>query len=315
MWSRIGPRAAFGLAALELGKSIDDLIILTGDTSTSAGLDRFKNSFPDKFLDTGIAEQNMIGIAAGLSSEGFIVITSTFSSFQTMRCCEQIRMNLGYMGHKICMVGLASGLVLGTLGYSHCCIEDVSIMRSIPGITVISPADSGETVKATLAAVHHKESVYIRLTGGSNSPIVFEDDYEFEIGKGITLREGNDITIIATGTMVYNSLKAAELLDEKGISTKVINMHTIKPLDKEAVTKASETTKLLVTVEEHSIIGGLGSAVSQHLVTLNNSPRLEIIGVQDEYGHAGSYKDLLENHGLTEQKIAIKIEKSFISKQ
>ena len=315
MWSRIGPRAAFGLAALELGKSIDDLIILTGDTSTSAGLDRFKNSFPDKFLDTGIAEQNMIGIAAGLSSEGFIVITSTFSSFQTMRCCEQIRMNLGYMGHKICMVGLASGLVLGTLGYSHCCIEDVSIMRSIPGITVISPADSGETVKAALAAVHHKESVYIRLTGGSNSPIVFEDDYEFEIGKGITLREGNDITIIATGTMVFNSLKAAELLDEKGISTKVINMHTIKPLDKEAVTKASETTKLLVTVEEHSIIGGLGSAVSQHLVTLNNSPRLEIIGLQDEYGHAGSYKDLLENHGLTEQQIAKKIEKSFISKQ
>ena len=315
MWSRIGPRAAFGLAALELGKSIDDLIILTGDTSTSAGLDRFKNSFPDKFLDTGIAEQNMIGIAAGLSSEGFIVITSTFSSFQTMRCCEQIRMNLGYMGHKVCMVGLASGLVLGTLGYSHCCIEDVSIMRSIPGITVISPADAGETVKVALAAVHHNESVYVRLTGGSNSPIVYEDDYEFEIGKGITLREGNDITIIAAGTMVYNSLKAAELLDEMGISTKVLNMHTIKPLDKEAVTKASETTKLLVTVEEHSIIGGLGSAVSQHLVTLNNSPRLEIIGLQDEYGHAGSYKDLLENHGLTEQKIAIKIEKSFISKQ
>ena len=315
MWSRIGPRAAFGLAALELGKSIDDLIILTGDTSTSAGLDRFKNSFPDKFLDTGIAEQNMIGIAAGLSSEGFIVITSTFSSFQTMRCCEQIRMNLGYMGHKVCMVGLASGLVLGTLGYSHCCIEDVSIMRSIPGITVISPADAGETVKAVLAAVHHNESVYVRLTGGSNSPIVYEDDYEFEIGKGITLREGNDITIIAAGTMVYNSLKAAELLDEMGISTKVLNMHTIKPLDKEAVTKASETTKLLVTVEEHSIIGGLGSAVSQHLVTLNNSPRLEIIGLQDEYGHAGSYKDLLENHGLTEQQIAKKIEKSFISKQ
>ena len=309
MWSRIGPRAAFGLATLELGKSIDDLIILTGDTSTSAGLDRFKSSFPEKFLDTGIAEQNMIGIAAGLSSEGFIVITSTFSPFQTMRCCEQVRMNLGYMRHKVCMVGLASGLVLGPLGYSHCCIEDVSIMRSIPGITVISPADSGETVKAALASVNHSESVYIRLTGGANNPIVYEDDYKYEIGRAITLREGKDITIIAAGTMVYNSLKTAELLDKKGISAKVINMHTIKPIDKEAVKKASETTKLLVTIEEHSVIGGLGSAVSQHLVTLNESPFLEIIGLPDEYGNAGSYKDLLEIHGLSEQQIANKIVK------
>ena len=315
MWSRIGSRAAFGLATLELGKSIDDLIILTGDTSTSAGLDRFKNSFPDKFLDTGIAEQNMIGIAAGLSSEGFTVITSTFSPFQTMRCCEQVRMNLGYMKHKVCMVGLASGLVLGPLGFSHCCIEDVSIMRSIPGITVISPADSGETVKAALAAVHHNESVYIRLTGGANNPIVYEDDYKFEIGRAITLREGKDITIIAAGTMVYISLKTAELLDKKGISAKVINMHTIKPLDKEAVTKAAKTTKLLVTIEEHSVIGGLGSAVSQHLVTLKKSPFLEIIGLPDEYGEGGSYKDLLENRGLSEQKIAKKIEKRLISNQ
>lgn len=313
MWSRIGPRAAFGLAALELGKSINDLIILTGDTSTSAGLDRFKNYFPEKFIDTGIAEQNMIGIAAGLSSEGFNVMTSTFSPFQTMRCCEQVRMNLGYMRHKVCMVGLASGLVLGTLGYSHCCIEDVSIMRSIPGITVISPADSGETVKAVLASVHHNESVYIRLTGGANNPIVFEEDYEFEIGKSITVREGNDITVIAAGTMVYNSLKAAELLDEKGISVKVINMHTIKPLDTEAVTKASKDTKLLVSVEEHSIIGGLGSAVAQHLVSLNNSPQLEIIGLPDEYGKAGSYKNLLEDRGLTANSIANKIDQQFSS--
>jgi len=315
MWSRIGPRAAFGLAALELGKSIDDLIILTGDTSTSAGLDRFKNSFPGKFLDTGIAEQNMIGIAAGFSSEGFTVITSTFSPFQTMRCCEQIRMNLGYMKQKVCMVGLASGLVLGPLGYSHCCIEDVSIMRSIPGITVISPADSGETVKAILAAVSHTESVYIRLTGGANNPIVYEDDYDYEIGKSITLREGKDVTIIASGTMVYKSLETSRLLNEKGISSKVINMHTIKPLDKEAVTKASDTTSLLVTIEEHSIIGGLGSAVSQHLASLKKSTRLEIIGLPDEYGNAGSYTDLLESRGLSENLLAKKIEKKFFSKK
>jgi transketolase len=313
MWSRIGPRAAFGLAALELGKNIDDLFILTGDTSTSAGLDRFKNTFPEKFLDTGIAEQNMIGIASGLSSEGFNVITSTFSPFQTMRCCEQIRMNLGYMKHKVCMVGLASGLVLGPLGYSHCCIEDVSIIRSIPGITVISPADSGETVKAVLAAAHYNESVYIRLTGGANNPIVYQEDYKYEIGKAVTLKEGKDVTIIAAGTMVYESIKTAEILDQNGISTKVINMHTIKPLDKEAITVAAKTSKLIVTIEEHSIIGGLGSAVSQHLVELKKSPRLQIIGLSDEYGNAGSYKDLLEQSDLTAHQLAKNIEHQFIS--
>jgi len=313
IWSRIGPRPAFGLAVLELGETIDDLIILTGDTSTSAGLDRFKKTFPEKFIDTGIAEQNMMGIAAGLSSEGQKVMTATFSPFQTMRCCEQIRINLGYMKHKVCMVGLASGLVLGTLGYSHCCIEDVSIMRSIPGITVISPADCGETVKATLAAVNHHESVYIRLTGGANHPVVYKDDYKFKIGKSITLSEGSDLTIIATGSMVYNSLRAAELLSEKGISVTVIDMHTIKPLDIAALKKASEFSKIIVTVEEHSIIGGLGSAVSQHLATLNNSPPLLVIGIPDEYGQAGDYRYLLETLGLTPEKIAEKTKKRFES--
>jgi len=158
-WSRIGSRATFGLAALELGESIDNLLILTADTSTSAGLDRFKKIYPDKFLDVGIAEQNMMGIAAGLASEGVQVITSTFGPFQTMRCCEQIKVNLGYMQQKVCMVGLASGVALGTLGYTHCCIEDLSIMRSIPGITVISPADCVETVKALAAAMEHPQSV------------------------------------------------------------------------------------------------------------------------------------------------------------
>ena len=218
MWSRIGQRATFGMAALELGSQVDDLIILTGDTSTSAGLQRFKSSYPDKFLDVGISEQNMIGIAAGLASEGVNVFTSTFAPFQTMRCCEQIKVNLGYMRHKVCMVGLASGVVLGTLGYTHCCIEDVSIMRSIPGITVISPADCCETVKAILASVNHTESLYIRLTGETKNSSVYKEDYDFEIGKAVTLREGSDITIIASGTMVYEALKAAEVLSSIHLS-------------------------------------------------------------------------------------------------
>jgi len=181
-WSRIGSRAAFGLAAMELGETVANLLVLTADVSTSAGLERFKKTFPDKFLDVGIAEQNMMGIAAGLASEGFKVITTTFAPFQTMRCLEQIRVNFGYMKQKVCMVGLASGVVLGTLGYTHCSIEDVAIMRAIPGMTIVSPADCGETVKATLAAINHGGSVYIRLTGGANNPMVYEQDYDFEIG-------------------------------------------------------------------------------------------------------------------------------------
>ena len=308
IWSRIGSRATFGMVALELGDRIDDLIILSGDTSTSAGLQRFKSTYPDKFIDVGISEQNMIGIAAGLASEGNTVFTSTFAPFQTMRCCEQIKVNLGYMHHKVCMVGLASGVVLGTLGYTHCSIEDVSIMRSIPGITVISPADCCETIKATLASIHHKESVYIRLTGGAKNPSVYKDDYDFEIGTAVTLREGSDITIMASGTMVYESLIAAELLMEKSISSTVVNMHTIKPVDSAAIQKASDSSELIVTVEEHSIIGGLGTAVAERKTSLKNSPPQLMLGLPDQYDQGGDYHDILERHGLTSRLIAKRIE-------
>ena len=169
IWSRIGSRATFGMVMMELEKNYPNFMVLTCDTSTSAGLDRFRKNVPNKFLEVGIAEQNLIGIASGLASENFKVVTTTFSPFQTMRCCEQIKVNLGYMNHKVCMVGLASGLVLGMLGYTHCCLEDISIMRSITGITVVSPADCGASVKATLAAIEHDQSVYIRLTGGAHN--------------------------------------------------------------------------------------------------------------------------------------------------
>ena len=307
MWSRIGSRATFGMVALELGKTIEDLMILTGDTSTSAGLERFKKAYPGKFLDVGIAEQNMMGIAAGLASEGVKVITSTFAPFQTMRCCEQVKVNLGYMRHKVCMVGLASGVVLGVLGYTHCSIEDVAVMRSIPGITVISPADCLETVKATLAAIDHNESVYIRLTGGANDPQAYKEDYKYEIGKANILREGNDLTIIAAGTMVAESLKAADILSEQGISTKVVNMHTIKPLDTAAIEKACAASKLIVTVEEHSIVGGLGSAVAEYKTALRNAPPQLIIGLPDKFGEVGEHRYLLEKCGLTAKQMADRI--------
>jgi len=302
IWSTIGARATLGIAALELAKEIDNLMVLTCDVSTSAGLDRFRKTYPEKYLDLGIAEQNMIGVAAGLASENFNVITTTFAPFQTMRCCEQIKVNIGYMEQKICMVGIASGLALGTLGYTHCCIEDVGILRSIPGITIISPADSLETVKALEAAVKSENPSYLRLTGSSNNPIIYNKDYEFKIGKSITLREGKDITIFCVGSMVHKSLEVAKILETKNISSKVVNMHTIKPIDKLAIEEACNSS-LIVSVEEHNVIGGLGSAIAEHKSSLKKSPKQLFLGIKDTYTKGGDYRFLQEKHRLTPPKI------------
>ena len=302
IWSTIGARATIGIAALDLAKEIDNLMVLTCDVSTSAGLDRFRKTCPDKYLDLGIAEQNMIGVAAGLASENVNVITTTFAPFQTMRCCEQIKVNLGYMGQKICMVGIASGLALGTLGYTHCCIEDVGILRSIPGMIIISPADSLETVKALESAVKSDNPTYLRLTGSSNNPIIYNKDYEFKIGKSITLREGKDITIFCAGAMVYQSLEVAKILESKNISTKVVNMHTIKPVDKMAIEEACDSN-LIVSIEEHNVIGGLGSAIAEHKSSIKKSPKQLFLGVKDTYSKGGDYKFLQDKHRLTADKI------------
>jgi transketolase len=200
------------------------------------------------------------------------------------------------------MVGIASGLVLGTLGYTHCCIEDIGILRSIPGITIISPADSLETVKALEAAVKLKNPSYLRLTGSSNNPVVYNKDYEFEIGKSITLKEGKDVTIFSSGAMVYQCLEAAKILESKKISSKVVNMHTIKPIDKLAIEKACDTS-LIVSVEEHNVIGGLGSAISEYKSSLKQSPKQLFLGIKDNYSKGGNYKFLLEKHRLVPGKI------------
>jgi transketolase len=302
VWSTIGARATLGIAALELAKEIENLMVLTCDVSTSAGLDRYRKTFPNKFLDLGIAEQNLIGVAAGLASENFNVITTTFAPFQTMRCCEQIKVNLGYMNQKVCMVGIASGLALGTLGFTHCCIEDVGVLRSIPGLTIISPSDSLETVKALQAAVKSKGPSYIRLTGSSNNPIVNKNDYNFKIGKSIKLNDGEEVTIFCAGAMVHTSLLSAKILEENKISCKVVNMHTIKPIDKKAIEDACNS-KLIVSIEEHNIIGGLGTAISEHTATLKTKPKQLFLGIKDTYGKGGEYKFLLEKHGLTPNKI------------
>jgi len=307
IWSTLGMRATFGVAALELGSTVDKLMVLTGDVSTSAGLDRFKKKFPDKYLDVGIAEQNLIGIGAGLASEGFNVITTTFAPFQTMRCCEQIKVNLGYMKQKITMVGLASGLVLGTLGYTHCCLEDVGILRPIPNLTIITPADSGEAVKAVIASLEHSNSVYIRLTGESNIHPIYEDNYNFKIGQSITLRKGKDISIFACGTMVKVALDCSKILGENGIDAEIINMHTIKPIDIAKIKESAAKSKLIASIEEHNIIGGLGSAIAECLATIKNSPEQIFFGINDCYSDGGDYNFLKQKFNLTSDLVSKKI--------
>tara|TARA_A100001011_G_scaffold393856_1_gene484788 strand:- start:394 stop:1362 length:969 start_codon:yes stop_codon:yes gene_type:complete len=306
IWSTIGQRATFGMATYEIAAQINNLMVLTCDVSTSAGLDRFRKNFPEKFIEVGISEQNMIGIAAALANEKYKVVTTTFAPFQTMRCCEQIKVNLGYMKQKITMVGLASGLVLGPLGYTHCCIEDIGVLRSIPNLTIISPADGLELVKALIASFKHNQSVYLRLTGSSNAPIIYEKDYKFEIGKSVTLKKGKDVTIFANGNMVNIAIEVSKKLKEKKIEASVINVHTIKPIDV-SVIKKNLKSKLFVSIEEHNIIGGLGSAISEVTATFKNSPKHLFFGVNDEYAFSGDYNFLLKKYGLTTEKISKKI--------
>ena len=313
-WSTIGSRATFGLSCLDLIEKNRNLLVLSSDVSTSAGLDRFRKSWPKNYVEIGISEQNMIGVAAGLSSEGFQVITTTFSPFQTLRCLEQIKVNLGYMKNKVCFVGLASGVVLGSLGYTHCSIEDIAVLRSIPNITILSPADSKEVTKCLPAALKHKNSVYIRLTGGSKNPVVYKKNYEFKIGKSIVLKKGKNLTLFATGTMVSKALKASIILKKFKIDSEVINIHTIKPIDEKQIIKSAKKSRLFVSLEEHNIIGGLGTSISEVISGIKNKPSLLRLGLKDSYDHSGEYDFILKKNGLDVKSIANKIKTFYKSK-
>lgn len=306
-WSILGPRGAFGVALSELAKENEKVIALTADLGITSGLERFKTSFPDRFYNVGIAEQNLIGVSAGFAAGGFTPYCTTFSNFAALRSCEQIRHFLGYMKENVRVVGLGAGFAMGMFGTTHYGIEDIAAIRGIPNITILSPADCTETVKAVIATSMFNGPVYIRLTGVMNNPIVYRNDYNFVIGKAITLKEGDDVAIIAAGTMVAESLKAAKLLEEKGVSVSVIDMHTIKPLDIDAIDKVNQKVKLLVTVEEHSIIGGLGSAVAEQIVPKKKRVKQVMIGINDFFPPAGDYRYMHEQCGLTAHQIAEKI--------
>jgi transketolase len=294
----------YGQAILDLASEREDVIALSADLGNSSGLDRFKNTYPDRFVNVGIAEQNLIGVAAGIAKEGYVPFASSFAPFITMRASEQVRMNMGYMGLNVKAVGIGSGLVMGFLGNSHFGLEDVAVMRAIPGITIVCPADCGEIVKVVHAAANFNGPMYIRLTGGPNCPVVYSSDYAFEIGRSIELRGGKDVALISNGSMVARSVNAAELLEERGLSVGVFNFHTVKPLDTDRLSEIFRQYQFVVTIEEHSIIGGLGSAIAEQAIKERNTPPILQIGLPDYFGKTGEYEFLLDRYGLTGPKIA-----------
>lgn len=298
IWSKLGPSGALGIAALELAGENPDALMLTADLSFFSGLERFKEQYPDRLYNFGIAEQNMMGAAGGLAKEGFLPFVNTYASFAASRCLDQVRVNMSYMKLPIKLVGLTAGFGAGILGATHMSIEDVAVMRSLPNITILSPADCTEIIKSILAAAKSKEPTYIRLTGPVNTPIIYKEEYKFEIGKAVELAKGEEVCLIGSGSVISEALRASEILEEKGISCSVINMHTIKPLDTSVLDRVISNHRLIVTVEEHSIFGGLGGAVAEYMAQKSKRSELEMIGIEDFFPRAGDYQYQLEQSGL-----------------
>lgn len=308
-WSIIGERPTFGTALFEFAKENENIIAVVADVTNSAGLGNMSREMPDRVINVGIAEQNMMGIATGLASEGYTVFTSSFAPFQSMRCLEQIRVNQGYMGQKVIMVGLAGGVAYGELGFTHCTIEDVSILRSIPNIAVVTPADCMEVVKIVEKAIDYKDSVYIRLMDKTGIPVVYSEDYDFEIGKAVPIVEGGEIAILANGPVVHHAILAAQkFTDENGTPVSVYDFHTVKPLDTETLDKLIGL-KAIVTVEEHSVIGGLGSAVAEYYSDKQNHPPIYKMGFSDTYSHGASHERMLQDNKLDNEGIFNTIKK------
>ena len=300
--SKIATRDAYGKTLLKLGETNDNVVVLDADLSKSTKTNDFSKAFPNRFFNMGIAEQNLIGAACGFATAGKIPFASTFAMFATGRAFEVIRNSVCYPKLNVKICATHAGITVGEDGASHESIEDISIMRSIPNMTVVVPADGIETEKVILEAAKYNGPMYVRL-GRSAVPTLFGEDYKFEIGKGTVLRDGNDATIIACGMMVNEAVIAHEELKAEGINVRVINMSTIKPIDRELIVKAAKETKAIVTAEEHSIIGGLGSAVSE-VVSEECPVIVKKVGVKDVFGESGTPAELLEKYGLTAKHIA-----------
>lgn len=295
-------RESYGQALSELAEEFPQVVVLDADLAEATKTGIFKKSNPDRFIDCGIAECNMVGVAAGLATCGKIPFATSFAMFSTGRAYEQVRNSVGYPKLNVKIVGSHAGISVGEDGASHQCCEDIALMRTIPGMVVLNPADHYEMLAAVRAAAEHHGPVYIRLGRLAVESFNNSDDYKFELGKGITLRDGKDITIVATGLMVSRALEAVKTLAEQGIDARLINIHTVKPIDRELILKAAKETGKIITVEEHNVIGGLGDAVCGVLSEEYPTPVVKI-GVNDTYGHSGPALDLLDEFGLNASHI------------
>ena len=298
----IATRDSYGNELVAIGKEYDNLVVLDADLAEATKTNKFKKEFPERHIDCGIAEANMAGIAAGLSTCGFVPFMSSFAMFAAGRAYEQVRNSIGYPHLNVKIGATHAGISVGEDGATHQCLEDIALMREIPGMVVINPSDDVEARAAVRAAFEHQGPVYMRFGRLALPVINDENTYKFEIGKGVELKSGKDLTIIASGLPVSESIKAAELLEAEGISARVVNIHTIKPIDEDIIVKAASETGRIFTVEEHSVIGGLGSAVAE--VVAEKCPvKVKRIGIYDRFGESGPAKALLEKYGLTAEGI------------
>ena len=307
---KMATREAYGKALAEFGAQYPDLVVLDADLANATKTNTFQKAFPDRHIDCGIAECNMMGIAAGLSTTGKIPFASTFAMFASGRAYEQVRNSIGYPHLNVKIGATHAGITVGEDGASHQCLEDMALMRAVPGMVVINPSDAVEARAAVQAAIEYVGPVYLRF-GRAAVPVINDrEDYHFEIGKGVLLREGDDVTIVATGICVSSALEAADKLAADGISAEVINIHTIKPLDTELIVKSAKKTGKVVTAEEHTVIGGLGGAVCEALSEKAPTPVLRI-GINDVFGESGTAAELVAKYGLDGEGIYAKV-KEFV---
>lgn len=301
--------SAFNYGLLEAAQEHPELCVLTADLALLTGLDRFRRKYPDRFVQCGIAEQNMMGIAAGLAMEGAMPVATTYCSFIAVRALEQIRQNISSAGANVKMVGTFAGVVAAKSGISHWATEDLAFMRALPGMTVLSPADALEAVKAFKAMCEIKGPVYLRLSGSTMCPPVYQEDFDFKVGAIRRIRDGSGIAVIATGLMVKEALDAAVMLEKKGMSAAVYDAATIKPLDRGGLLEIFKKHQLVATVEEHTVMGGLGSAVAEARAGLRGAPPLVMLGFEDCYTRPGSQRYIWDLAGITAERIAARLEK------
>ena len=304
MADKIATREAYGNALASLGEKYTDFVVLDADLAAATKTGIFKKKYPERFFDCGIAEADMVGVAAGLAASGKTVFASSFAMFAAGRAFEQIRNSVGYPHLNVKIGATHAGISVGEDGATHQCNEDIALMRTIPGMTIVNPADGIEAAAAVDAAINTKGPFYLRF-GRYAVPYLYDENYKFELGKGVKLKDGKDVTIIATGLMVHLALEAANTLAAEGIDAEVINIHTIKPLDKDMVVASAKKTGAVVTAEEHSVIGGLGGAVCETLSENAPVPVLRV-GVEDRFGMSGKVPELLNEYGLTAENIADK---------